>query len=258
MSQEVSPDLFIYREESIKDSYDAILNKYSAQHGKDVAEYLFIKFMPFLKFGIPLMYIYSIYEDDYMDKKCKEYDPNTSDLSQMREIWKDYLDRYVNKFEKVLNKGYSFFFIGYNESGKTYSAIKALMHMVEDGYTGYYINMRDLMLLYNKVNFSGEASDVERAVLEHVYKCHFLVVDEVGKENVTSNVLGALEALIKARQGANLPTTFISNLVLNSKKNEVKETYKDSIWSCLTLNYKFIIFSIEGKFRSKARGEWDL
>jgi DNA replication protein DnaC len=258
MTQDVSPDLFLYREDVIKDAYSAILKKFGNEYDKNVADWIFMKFMIYLKSGVPLMYIYSIHEDDYMDKKCKEYDPNTSDLSQMKDIWEDYLERYVDKFDKVLNKGYSFFFIGYNESGKTYSALKTLMHLIESGYTGYYINMRDLMLLYNKVNFSGEASDVERSVLDHIYKCQFLVVDEVGKENVTSNVLGALETLIKSRQGANLPTTFISNLVLNSKKNEVKETYKDSIWSCLTLNYKFIIFSIEGKFRSKARGEWDL
>lgn len=170
--------------------------------------------------------------------------------------------------DKMVSNGLSVVFFGFNGAGKTHSAKKLLYTAISSGYTGYYINVSEFQKLYNKVTFSGKATELEERVLKHIMQCDMLVLDEVGKESLTEQFLIMFELLLKTRATKEKSTVLVSNLNMCRPKgknpgndrdmyeSEFKERYGSSISDLLYQYYRIFQLSKKGEFRKKERKSW--
>lgn len=163
--------------------------------------------------------------------------------------------------KEFVEAGLSLILYGYNGSGKTHFAKQILYDAIGQGYGGYYIVSTDLQQLYNKVSFSGKATELESALLDYIRNCDLLVIDEVGKETLSDAFLVSFESILKHRTARDKSTIQVTNLQLShgevtNLKSEYKTRYGASIYNLLFEHYRLICFSRHGEFRLKERKEW--
>lgn len=209
--------------------------------------------------GLPLDFVNTIYSDHQkFEKKCREFDIVNSEIGGVFDLYDGFLAGYIDNIDDfVYNQGASLVFYGYNETGKTFSALHVLSYALQEGYSGYYINFQDLYKLYNDASYDddGLSSDF----YQYVKNCDFLVVDELGKEsNVSEGVIGFLENIIKYRSTEVLPTIFCTNIDFNDKPDNESflDRYGNSVLNAMTKRYRVIQFSKKGRFRKKTKIDW--
>jgi len=238
---------FLYRihSEQISSFKSKIVSKFSENH--------YDYFLKFIISNIPLYYIFSTYDAELFEKTVYIYDIATEKLKtkdgkpRQYKLQVDLLDTIYEDPKKLMDT--SFLFFGFNGSGKTHTAIHMLSYMVDNGQTGYYIQSKDLVALTHACSYNKDIGQDSKDLLQYIYTCDFLVIDELGKEPLTDPSLVALEMVMKARQAALVSTAFVSN----HSYNEIKDNYKSSIWSALCKNYVLIWFDKNGLFRHKTR-----
>lgn len=235
-----------------------MLNAAETEEEKEEALTKYQFMLPFLKQNIPLGELKIMMEGDIIEREVKEYDPVKEKFVTQMHLYEDLLNRYIDELDgKVLQEGYSFFFYGNNESGKTFCALHLLCSAIERGLSGYFIPLKEMVNLYNHSEFQNEYED--KAVFNYLLNCDFLVIDEVGKESsVTDNLLGVFEYLIKYRTTRNKPTVMTSNIDFTDGVNGFMGFYGNSLSSALMQHYKIIYFNPKGNFRKKMRKKWDL
>jgi DNA replication protein DnaC len=165
---------------------------------------------------------------------------------------KDIIKPYVSGLEGHLALGHSFLFFGFNGSGKTYTALLLQYEATRQNYDTYYINAKDLQLLMNRVMFSKDASVFDEIEMEHIENCELLVLDELGKESLTDNLLAQMELLLKGRTAENKATIIVTNL--DVAKQEYDKRYGNSLSNLLHEKYRIYGFSSQGEFRKKTGG----
>lgn len=165
---------------------------------------------------------------------------------------KDIIKPYVAELDDHLALGHSLLFFGFNGSGKTYTALLLQYEATRQNYDTYYINAKDLQLLMNRVMFSKDVSLYDEIEMRHIENCHLLVLDELGKESSTDNLLSQLELLLKGRTTENKATIIVTNL--DMPKQEYDKRYGSSLSNLLHEKYRIYGFSSNGEFRKKTGG----
>lgn len=208
----------------------------------------FFFMLKYLQYNMPYGEVKALRESGIENRLWREWSPVDGYMKPREDL--DMFNSFIDKAPVIVGKGHSMFFYGNNASGKSYLALYIMAAYVELGFSGWYTHFKDYMLLFNAVNYKDSS---DRRVLDHIYCCDLLVIDEVGKESsVTDNVLGEFERLLKARDNEGLPTIIITNLNVEDFGNR----YGASVRSILDHKYRFIHFNKDNKFRTKTRLEW--
>lgn len=105
-------------------------------------------------------------------------------------------------------------FVGPNGSGKTFSARYILAKLITEGYSGYHISMNELYNCYNQFMYDPLS---ERGILfSNIVEVDILLIDEAAKETGnSSNIVAAVEAILKKRSDNVQSTIVISNMLIN-------------------------------------------
>src|SRR5690606_14048119 len=118
----------------------------------------------------------------------------------------DYIDNASNYFED----GKGIIFNGPVGRGKSLSAMKIVMKLVDKGYSGYFLTIKELFEMIKK-----SWNDEEYVKLKnHIYNCDFLVVDDLGTEYVKKDsdwAITELDALMRYRYYKKLPLIITTN-----------------------------------------------
>ena len=256
-----------YHKDKIKRYKKRFLNNYKGlgvteSDNKERAFRAFLYRVDYWQANIPYDTLETLFQETIFEKEVREYDLVDGSVGETCDFYKDLYHIYVTSVNKeIYDNGLSFIFYGYNEAGKTFSAIHALASAIESGMSGYYIHFKDLLNLYNNAEFGRETDEV--ILFRHILDCDFLVVDEIGKESsVTENVLGVFEKVIKYRDEEALPTILVTNVPFavqrGSDTQTFKQRYGNSIYNCLIKRYRAFWFSKKGRFRQRTRKEWNI
>lgn len=170
------------------------------------------------------------------------------DLTATQEIVKPF----IADLERHLTLGHSLMFFGFNGSGKTYTALLLQYEATRQNYDTYYVNAKDLQLLMNRVFFSKDVTVFDQLELSHIENCDLLVLDELGKESLTDNLLSLLELLLKKRTAENRTTIIVTNL--DVAQQEFDKRYGSSLSNLLHEKYRIYGFKRDGEFRKKTGG----
>jgi DNA replication protein DnaC len=217
-----------------------------------IPEVEFWHYLQYLQYNVPVGELRTMMRSGVDVREWKEMDPLTGKMGGLQTDI-ELFERYVNGFHKAKRNGYSFLFYGPNSSGKTYLALWMLSAVIEAGNSGWFMHFKEYMNLFNDATYGKDVDN--QKLLEHIYNCSLLVLDEVGKESKTSeNVVGEFEHLLKHRDSHNLPTILITNLKMEQFENK----YRNSVRSLLDTKYRFIQFSRDGEFRKGKRVQWEI
>lgn len=206
--------------------------------------------------GVQAAMIQEVIHQPLYEKMVVERDMDGGGYSKSFGVGKKYIIPYVGNIERVLEKGYSFLFLGANSTGKTFTAIKILRYFLKAGYTGHYIKFRDLMRLVNKaLTERGRKNNYNERLLREIKAVNFLIIDELGKETGSrDHIAGEIEEILKNRDMGRMPTIVISN----DEYEEIENNYTVNIVGAFMRNYKVFIFDPRKDFRKVAREEWAL
>lgn len=242
---------------------------------------LFSKYLNYVLANIPIDFIFSITDDNTEVIEKFVYDTTLSDdgtsaiMGERCGMYKSHIIKYMDKIHlAVAEQGLSYVFSGMYDTGKTFTSLHILSRAVYHGMSGYYFPyLKDVKHLHDKVMFK-EHSKEEAALYEYITTCDFLVIDELGKENINDNMRTILEQIIKTRIMNRKPTILVTNLffristgkervAISSRVgkqefiNEFAETYGYSTCKALVSNYKILTFSSkEGSFRKRFSSDW--
>jgi len=166
------------------------------------------------------------------------------------------LKKFVSNIDAVMEHGLSFVFAGMNGSGKTHVATYILKKFMKKDKICYYVYFRDLLGWYY-TGFIGKDKQAKQ-VLKYIKEVDLLCIDEIGKENSVTNVaLSEFETVLKTRLENSLPTILITNKSMVGGDDAFRETYGESIWDVLKLNYKMFIFNPNADMRLQQRKDWN-
>lgn len=130
-----------------------------------------------------------------------------------------FIEDYIENAAHYKNDGRGIIFNGPVGRGKSLSAMKVLMNLVDLGYTGYFITIKELFEMIKK-SWNDEAFVKMK---NHIYNCDFLVVDDLGTEYIKKDsngkpvsdwALTELDALMRHRYYKKLPLIITTNTPL--------------------------------------------
>ena len=127
------------------------------------------------------------------------------------------IQRYVENFKAVLEKGICLSIIGPVGVGKTHLAIGICNAIHKAGYSVHYERMYDLMRKI-KDTYSARSTDSEKAIMDRVSGFDLMALDEVGLKNPTETDTALIHEIIDRRYEFMRPTIIVSNL--NEKELE--------------------------------------
>lgn len=249
---------------------DQILSQYNQEKLKRVRGKLeqqddfekFVRYYDYVKSNIPYRYIKVVLEQEVYRKRVREFDLAEKDFREPT-TWDEVSCPFLENIDKACQNGLSFLLYGYNESGKTIEATRLLITAIARGLSGYYLNFKKFLNIYNNAEFQSEAD--AQALLSYLKFCDLLVLDELGKEsNASDNTIGAIEEIIKERNSNEVSTILVTNLPVhkqNSRSTDeqsgFKGRYGNSVYNALLRNFRAFEFSPDGEFRQKSRIDWD-
>lgn len=188
--------------------------------------------------------------------KCKEYLFDKEKLGNIKKFMPT-VNKFIENHETVISEGYSLLFSGMNGSGKTFVAIKILKEFALKEYSVYYIHFRELLELYYDGLINKNKSAIK--LLQHIKNVDLLCIDEIGKENKTTDTLiGEFEYWLKFRNENNKATIVITNkrIPVNDEEDNFHQTYGDSIWDIFKQSWRLFAFDPSNDFRLKTRKTW--
>jgi DNA replication protein DnaC len=110
---------------------------------------------------------------------------------------------YVEAFEMNLGSGDGLYLTGVQGSGKTFEASGIALRLVDDGYTVKFSTSIDLLAT---IRSTFGKNDTEERIVKQMAYYDLLVIDDLGKENVTDWSMQELYAIINARYETMKPT----------------------------------------------------
>lgn len=130
-----------------------------------------------------------------------------------------FIDDYIDNAHLYKDDGRGIIFCGPVGRGKSLSSMKILMKLVDKGYTGYFITIKEL---FDMIKKSWTDEDFEKTK-NHIYNCDFLVLDDLGteyKKDGSDWAITELDGLMRHRYYKKLPliTTTNSNLEMLKEK----------------------------------------
>lgn len=131
---------------------------------------------------------------------------------------------YSKKLSTALEKGFGLYLQGTNGSGKSMLATLILKRALREGYSGYFILLRDLVnASFDSLSNIDVRNDLEKLITE----TDFLVIDELDKVFNDKNdvVRSLLEDLFKRRYYSKKPLIVTSNV----SKADIKAIHGDTV-----------------------------
>ena len=151
----------------------------------------------------------------------------------------DYVKKYINNLDFAFDNNVGLFFFGANGVGK--STLASLI--IREAYRWRYRCKRCTFTDYvNELSKTWEApkighwgEDDAESLFYHNYKAvDFLVIEELGKENLNDMMIRSLEDLLRYREERGLPTIICSNL----DTKLLEDRYGASVFSLLVGNFQ--------------------
>lgn len=177
----------------------------------------------------------------YFDKGFEDYSPMTE---TQRQIW-SFCQKYSSEFDDMTDRG--ILLVGKNGTGKTHLLCAVVKVLIEKGYNARYYEVPSL---YRKAQstFDDHSPNSLEYLLERVQKKRIVLLDDIGKGNLTEWKLETLWSIIDCRYREELVTLISSNLTerdfLSRCKNTPEIDKAKAIWSRL---YEMVdIFAIDG------------
>ena len=130
-------------------------------------------------------------------------------------------------------------FTGKTGTGKTFIAKSFLKTLILDNNYGLFYDINSLNKTFLDAHLDYEGRD---KILNDIYNCDVLVIDDLGSENIYKNVTKEyLLALLNIRQSNNKLTLFTTNFTLN----DIQNTYNERFFSRLldkeiSFTYNFV------------------
>lgn len=159
-----------------------------------------------------------------------------------------YFEYMVDKFsiinEKLLenaknNEPLNIFFSGKTGTGKTFLSRYIEKNMINNNKSVIYISVNDLLNVVFK-DFSSDNNETN-PLLDYINDCDMLILDDLGKENISTFTIKYIYNLIDNRLTHNKSTIVCSQ----HNYTEISEVYDESLTTRL-YNY-FITVRLEGK-----------
>jgi len=157
--------------------------------------------------------------------------------------------QYTKQHAKALETGFGLFIQGGNGTGKSFIATLILKRALEDGYSGYFVLMSDLV----DASFAAlRDPEVKRDLEKVIQETDFLVVDEIDKgfQDQHDNVQRILLPLFKKRcDYLKKPLIVTSNVM----KSDIAHTVGKTIAAMFSERLAEITFT--GNYRPQILGQ---
>jgi DNA replication protein DnaC len=145
-------------------------------------------------------------DDDYIADDPKKH-------GKMPILLNPFIEDYIENAKSYKLDGRGIIFNGPVGRGKSLSAMKILMHIVDKGYTGYFTTIKNL---FDMIKKSWTDEEFEKTK-NYIYNCDFLVIDDLGTEyrkDGSDWALTELDGLMRQRYYKKLPLIITTNTQL--------------------------------------------
>lgn len=147
------------------------------------------------------------------------------------------LDNFLNSKEKAINFTKNFdndyqnlLFYGTVGSGKSHLSSCIAGSLLNSGHSVIYFSATSLF-----ENMSEGTFGKKKDILEDIYNCDLLIIDDLGTEMINSFVISSLFTLLNERLLRKKPIVISTNFGLEA----LRDNYSDRIFSRLVGNFKF-------------------
>lgn len=156
----------------------------------------------------------------------------------------NFINQYVKNSNENIKNGTGFIINGGTGRGKSLSAMKTLMFLVDKRYKCYWATVKEYLDIIKK---SWEDDNYKR-LLNYIYDCDFLAIDDLGVEmHKTDWPIVELDSLFRHRYFKNKPVIMTSNQSITN----LKEKYAQRIVSLFYEKLMFITIVTNEDFREK-------
>lgn len=229
------------------------------------------KFLTLIKAGFPENYLDEIHDcpfckdTGYHDgQKCQCFRQSIIDLlyeqSNIRELLQtdnfstlsyeyyqgDDLDKFKNAVDTCKNFTKNFisdyhnlFFYGTVGTGKSFLSGCVAKELIEKGNVVIYFSATTLFEVLSKNSFDFKAKEELSHLLDDLYNCDLLIIDDLGTELTNAFVASQLFSCMNERHIRKKATIISTNLSLE----ELRDRYSDRIFSRITSHYEVCKFT---------------
>lgn len=138
-------------------------------------------------------------------------------------------------FVKNFNSDYhNLFFYGTVGTGKSFLSGCVAKELIEKGNVVIYFSSNSLFELLSKNSFDFKAKEEFNHLLDDLYNCDLLIIDDLGTELTNAFVASQLFSCLNERHIRKKATIISTNLSLE----ELRDRYSDRIFSRITSNFE--------------------
>lgn len=150
-----------------------------------------------------------------------------------------FFERYLNNLDDMYDDKMHLVLYGNNGTGKTYLSSILIKESYRQRYDSCMITLTQLM----ELTFNANKSEENLNKLNYIKRCHFLVIDEVGKENFTST--GSNVALLEDTLRKAITNGQVVILCSNLPVERICEQYGASVKSLVDGSFVKVKFEAQ-------------
>ena len=135
--------------------------------------------------------------------------------------------------------GRSFYFFGTVGTGKSFLSVCVADRLIRGGHSVLYFSAIDLFAKIGDYRYDYRMRDMKNSFTEDLCGCDLLIIDDLGTEQMTSQVPPDLFRIVNERQLGGRSTIISSNLSLE----ELRDRYSDRVFSRVASFYEVYKFS---------------
>ena len=144
-----------------------------------------------------------------------------------------FINSFSNDYQNLL-------FCGTVGVGKSFLSCCIAKELIDRNYQLLYFSSASFFELSSKYSFNSEITLAEKNdFFDNIYNCDLLILDDLGTELSTKQVLTQLFTLINERSLRKKPTIISTNYSIK----EIQEIYSDRVFSRISSEYKLIKLS---------------
>lgn len=153
-------------------------------------------------------------------------------FKKAEETCHDMIDDFSNEKKSLL-------FYGTVGIGKSFLSGCVAQELIEKGYSCFYYSAIELFAQISKETFHTSQKDDLYNLLDYLYNCDLLIIDDLGTENTNSFVSSQLFSIINERSLRKRSTIISTNLSLQ----ELRERYSDRVFSRIVTSFNIVHLS---------------